>query len=241
MSIPTYLFPLSFVSLLALERFLPGRPQPHVRGWVPKALLFFLIGGVVNVGVPAAVAKAITGHALLDLSDLGLAAGVPLTLLVTSFLAYWVHRAMHHYTWLWRWTHQMHHSAERVDLAGFAYTHPFDLAVGTAVSASAVAILGIDPMVAGLSAYIAFVLGLFLHLNTRTPIWLGYVVQRPEAHAVHHQRGVHAYNYGLPIWDLAFGTFRNPRTWTGAAGFWDGASRRVGAMLVGRDVSAPPQ
>ena len=60
--------------------------------------------------------------------------------------------------------------------------------------------------------------------------------------AVHHARGIHAYNYGnFPLWDVLFGTFRNPATFPQEAGFWDGASARVGAMLLGRDVSAPPQ
>jgi sterol desaturase/sphingolipid hydroxylase (fatty acid hydroxylase superfamily) len=58
-------------------------------------------------------------------------------------------------------------------------------------------------------------------------------------HAIHHQRGVHAYNYGvLAFSDLIFGTWRNPATFPQEAfGFWDGASAKVGAMLVGRDVS----
>jgi hypothetical protein len=83
---------------------------------------------------------------------------------------------------------------------------------------------------------------MFPHLNVRTPQWLGYFIQRPEAHAVHHTRGVHAYNYGsFPLWDIVLGTFRNPARFpTEAAGFWDGSSRPLGAMLLGRDVSTPP-
>ncbi len=43
-------------------------------------------------------------------------------------------------------------------------------------------------------------------------------------------------------WELGeapayFGTFRNPARCTAPAGFWDGASRRVRDMLIGRDVS----
>ena len=35
---------------------------------------------------------------------------------------------------------------------------------------------------------------------------------RPEAHCIHHQRGVHAYNYGnIPLWDVVFGTLPQPR------------------------------
>ena len=92
-----------------------------------------------------------------------------------------------------------------------------------------------------LAGFLSFAIGLFCHLNVRTARWIGYIIQRPEQHAVHHTRGVHAYNYGLPLWDMVFGTFRNPATWTEQAGFWDGASKKTFAMLVGRDVAVPAQ
>ena len=54
---------------------------------------------------------------------------------------------------------------------------------------------------------------LFYHWNVRTPHWLGYFVQRPESHCVHHQRGRHRNNYSdLPLWDIAFGTFSSGST-----------------------------
>jgi sterol desaturase/sphingolipid hydroxylase (fatty acid hydroxylase superfamily) len=32
-------------------------------------------------------------------------------------------------------------------------------------------------------------------------------------HALHHERGVHAYNYGdIALWDMVFGTFKDPET-----------------------------
>jgi len=76
-------------------------------------------------------------------------------------------------------------------------------------------------------------------MNVRTPRVLGYLIQRPEAHFVHHQRDVHAYNYGdFPLWDLLFGTFRNPAEFGKEdVGFADPADRRLGAMLAFRDVS----
>lgn len=73
-------------------------------------------------------------------------------------------------------------------------------------------------------------------------MWVGYLIQRPEAHSVHHARGLHAYNYGnVPVWDLLFGTFRNPSGFNAEQGFWDGASARVGSMLMGRDVGDRPR
>ena len=38
---------------------------------------------------------------------------------------------------------------------------------------------------------------------------------------------------------MLFGTYRNPAGFPEAYGFWDGASAKMGAMLVGRDVAAP--
>jgi hypothetical protein len=74
----------------------------------------------------------------------------------------------------------------------------------------------------------------------RTPRWLGYFIQRPESHCIHHGRGIHRYNYSdLPLWDMVFGTFRNPATYDGEVGFYTGASSRIGEMLIGRDVSLP--
>jgi sterol desaturase/sphingolipid hydroxylase (fatty acid hydroxylase superfamily) len=74
-------------------------------------------------------------------------------------------------------------------------------------------------VVVGLSAqavtyflYATMFLSVFQHTNVRTPQWLGYFVQRPESHSVHHGRGVHQYNHSdLPLFDILFGTFRNPK------------------------------
>src|SRR3546814_12602375 len=100
----------------------------------------------------------------------------------------------------------------------------------------------------GLSAEAAIVvsvvvtfLSMFQHANIKTPHWLGYLIIRPESHTLHHQRGVHRHNYcDLPLWDMIFGTFRNPRHWDGEAGFSDGASRRTGATLIGKEIASPP-
>jgi hypothetical protein len=84
---------------------------------------------------------------------------------------------------------------------------------------------------------------LFQHANIKTPHWLGYLVERPESHAIHHGRGIHRYNYSdLPLWDIVFGTFRNPRTEEevpAEAGFYKGASSRLLALLLGKDVTQP--
>jgi hypothetical protein len=68
---------------------------------------------------------------------------------------------------------------------------------------------------------------------------MGYFIQRPEAHCVHHRLGFHYHNFAdLSVWDMLFGTFRNPREFHGGYGFGAGADRKMGAMLAFDDVNA---
>ena len=66
-------------------------------------------------------------------------------------------------------------------------------------------------------------------------------MQRPESHSWHHARGRHRDKYAdVPLFDILFGTFDNARDFAQANGFYDGASLRLGEMLVFRDVAEPP-
>jgi sterol desaturase/sphingolipid hydroxylase (fatty acid hydroxylase superfamily) len=230
--------PASFVLALIFERLFPARPLPKVRGWLWKGLAFFTFTGVVNAVVPALVATVVGDHAPLHLSGLGIAAGALVGFLVADFVSYWVHRVMHRVPAIWRWTHQMHHSAERMDLAGMSYSHPFDTFLVFGLTGLATGLLGLSPAAGALAGFLGYATAVVQHSNIRTPRWLGYLIMRPEQHGLHHERGVHAYNYGsFSLWDLMFGTFRNPAAFPEKYGFWDGASARMGRMLVGRDVT----
>jgi sterol desaturase/sphingolipid hydroxylase (fatty acid hydroxylase superfamily) len=233
--------PIYFVALILVERLAPGRAQPRVRWWLLKGAIFFVINMVMNSLPGALLAGALGPYAPVHLDALPLVAQIAIGFVVSDFISYWLHRAMHRWHRLWRWTHQMHHSAERVDVLGIAYTHPLDVLLGTAVPTVALVGLGISPAGAALAGLAGVLTGFIAHVNIRTPRWLGYIIQRPEQHAIHHTRDVHAYNYGnLMLWDIAFGTFRNPAECpTEPFGFWDGASRKTFAMLVGRDVANP--
>lgn len=238
----TLLIPVTFVAMVVLERIFPGRKLPKVRFWLLKGFVFFAISAVLNALLPMGIATVLQGKTLLHLAWLGTIAGGVLGFIATDIVGYVVHRTLHNVHFLWRWTHQMHHSAERLDMAGAAYFHPFDFVAQIGMSTLAILLLGLTPDAAALAGFIGFFYAMFQHLNIKTPRWLGYVIQRPEAHAVHHGRGIHAYNYGnFPLWDLLFGTFRNPERFDEACGFWDGASSKMGAMLVGRDVAEPPK
>jgi sterol desaturase/sphingolipid hydroxylase (fatty acid hydroxylase superfamily) len=241
-SILNVVIPASFVLALVFERLFPARPLPKVKGWLWKGLFFFALTGVVNAVVPALVAVVLGERAPLHLSGLGTVAGGVVGFICADLVGYWVHRAMHRAPFLWRWTHQMHHSAERMDLAGMSYTHPFDIVATFSLTGLAVGVLGLTPSAAALAGFLGYALAVFQHANVRTPRFLGVLLPRPEMHGLHHARGVHAFNYAsFPIWDMLFGTYRNPAGFPEQYGFWDGASARTGAMLVGRDVGEAPR
>jgi sterol desaturase/sphingolipid hydroxylase (fatty acid hydroxylase superfamily) len=189
----------------------------------------------------ASARDALGDRHLLDASGLGVAAGATLGVLVYELAHYGYHRAAHRFGWLWRLGHQMHHSAESLDAFGANYLHPIDAAAFTSISSLVFfPLLGLDPLAGAIAAVFLTFNAMFQHANLKTPRWLGWIVQRPESHSVHHARGIHRYNYSdLPLWDLVFGTFRNPETFQDQQGFYPGASARVAEMLAFRDVTSP--
>jgi sterol desaturase/sphingolipid hydroxylase (fatty acid hydroxylase superfamily) len=159
--------------------------------------------------------------------------------LVYELLVYVWHRTMHRVHWLWRSFHQMHHSAERLDSYGAFYFSPLDIVGFTFLtSLTLVVAVGLSAQAVTYFIYATMFLGVIQHTNIRTPQWLGYFVQRPEAHSVHHGRGIHQYNYSdLPLFDILFGTFRNPKEFVAESGFYDGASAKVPQILVFKDIA----
>ena len=225
--------------LIAIDLVRPSRAFEAVRGWRLKCLAFMPMIIAISVAVPLLLAGAIDDVKLLPGHRLGLAGGTLAGILVSELIVYWVHRLHHRVPFLWRWVHQLHHSAERVDVFGSAYFHPFEILEGTVAGALLFNVgLGLTPEATVLAALWQAFNGVFQHGNIKTPVWLGYLIQRPEAHGIHHQRGVHGFNYAsLPLWDLVFGTFRSPAAWDGQAGFYPGSSKHTLRMLLGRDVA----
>lgn len=233
------LIPLTYLAFMAVESIWPARSFPPVKGWRLKGLAFFLGTGLVMTTLGQGTAAWSRGHHLFSIAGLGTVASAIVAFVVTDFLGYWIHRAEHRVGFLWRWMHQLHHSAERVDMAGMSYSHPLEIArTAILTTLTGTVLLGIDAEAAAIAGYLSLFVSCFQHANIRTPRWIGFVVQRPESHAVHHERAVHAHNYaGIALIDMMFGTLRNPLRWQGAAGFWDGASGRVLPMLLGRDIA----
>jgi sterol desaturase/sphingolipid hydroxylase (fatty acid hydroxylase superfamily) len=230
-------------ALLAVEFVAPARRFESVPGWRAKCLAFVPMVVALSSGLPMLLEGVTEPLRLLPGDRLGVFWGTVVGVLSSEFLVYWAHRLHHDVRFLWRWIHQLHHSAERMDVFGAAYFHPFEIAEGTIIGfVFFTVVLGLTPEATALSMIWQAFAGVFQHGNIKTPRWLGYLIQRPEQHGLHHQRGVHGYNYAnLPFWDLLFGTFRNPKDWEGLSGFYSVASRRLLPMLLGRNVTEGPR
>jgi sterol desaturase/sphingolipid hydroxylase (fatty acid hydroxylase superfamily) len=228
-------------ALITWETVAPARQLPSVRGWKLMGLAAFTAMFFVSSYLPLLWTEQLSQFQLFDLTGLGTWGGALVGVLVYEFGVYVWHRTMHSSNALWRVFHQMHHSAERVDAYGAFWFSPADLVGWTVLYSLALTlVVGITAEATTVVLLVTTLLAVVQHTNVRTPQWLGYIVQRPESHSHHHERGVHARNYSdLPVFDMIFGTFYNPRAFASAAGFYDGASARIIDMLLARDVSIP--
>lgn len=231
--------PATYAVMAIVEKIAPARKFPKVAWWNLLGIAFLVMMGAISaVGPLLMPVEWLAKHRLIDGTRLGVVGGVLVGYPLVALVAMAIHRGLHASTWLWRWTHQMHHAPARLDMPGSVFFHPFDAILQSTVSlAAATFVLGLDPLAAGIVGYVAVFYSLFQHWNVKTPRVLGYLIQRPESHCVHHARDVHAFNYSdFPLWDILFGTFRNPATFEGEVGFAEPAPIRK--MLVGVDVHA---
>jgi sterol desaturase/sphingolipid hydroxylase (fatty acid hydroxylase superfamily) len=224
------------VAMIVVERVKPGVQQPRVAGWWMRLGLLNLVQvGAVYLGA-SSWDQWLPQWRLIDARPLGTAAGAAIGYLCITFVFYWWHRARHEIPLLWRWLHQVHHSPVRIEVLTSFYKHPLEILINAVLLSSILYVLvGLDPATAAVVTAIAGVGELFYHWNLRTPHWLGYLFQRPEAHRRHHQRNYHRANYSdLPLWDLLFGTFDNPRQTPQHCGFADDAECALTHLLIGR-------
>jgi sterol desaturase/sphingolipid hydroxylase (fatty acid hydroxylase superfamily) len=228
-----------YALLMIYEACFPARKLPDVRFWKLKGIVAFFLFFFLSGYLPLLWAKFLPAAPLLDLSGLGVGLGAFAGVLLYEFGMYVWHRAMHTSNFLWRIFHQMHHSAERLDTYGAFYFSPFDMAGWTALGTLCFGIvLGLDPQAVMVILLVTNFFSIFQHANIHTPRWLGYLIQRPESHGYHHAQHIHRYNYSdLPLFDILFGTFYNPKTHAYKSGFYHGASSRIADMLRFKDVS----
>jgi len=135
----------------------------------------------------------------------------------------------------------LHHSPQRIETITSFYKHPAEIMCNSILMGS------INFLLLGLSVESAAYCILFssigeyvYHMNIKTPHWMGYFFQRPEMHRIHHQRSKHYNNFSdLPIWDMLFGTYENPKVSEDACGFTPEREDKLVEMLKFKNVNNP--
>ena len=227
--------------IILIDWAIRGRKHASTKYWRIRATLVTIATFYIAGYVAVFWGTVLGDFHMLDGSGLGTWAGALVGIVVYELVHYWYHRTAHQADWLWHAGHQMHHSAESLDAFGAYYMHPFDTFMFTTIGSFVFyPVLGLSVEAGVIGAFFLTFNAMFQHMTVKTPRWLGYIIQRPESHSVHHGKGIHRFNYSdLPLWDIVFGTFRNPEGFQKEHGFYPGASARVGEMLIGRDVTAP--
>lgn len=237
---PISLIALAMYALLIIwEALFPAKALPKVKNWKLKGLISFIVYFFLSSYLPLLTDPFLSEYQFFDLTSLGNIGGGLIAIAFYEFGVFIWHWAMHKSNLLWRTFHQMHHSAERMDTYGAFYFSLLDMVGFTFLGSICFALfIGITPQAVTIMLLATMFLGIFQHTNIKTPQWLGYIIQRPESHTVHHAKGIHMYNYSdLPIFDIIFGSFKNPKDYQYETGFYEGASNKIIEMLTFQDIN----
>ena len=237
-ALPVALICLATLLFFVLERVRPGRELPHVRGWYVRAALMN-VAQVALIGAGGLLwNRFFRDNALLNLGHWSnpVLEGA-FYWVVGTFIFYWWHR-LRHAKVFWLIFHQVHHSPSRIEVLTSFYKHPVEIAADSLLAGFLIyCVFGGSALAGAWTSFFGAVGEYFYHSNIRTPSWLGWVIQRPEHHSVHHQHGVHSYNFGdLTLWDRLFGTFRDVPAFVERCGFPGRAEERLPDMLRFKDV-----
>jgi sterol desaturase/sphingolipid hydroxylase (fatty acid hydroxylase superfamily) len=227
------------IFFVCAERLFPGRQLPQSPGWYARAVFLNLaqLGVVILAG--HTWNDWLQGRSAFSIAKLPNVLQGFICWFVGTFFFYWWHRARHSLQLFWNVFHQLHHSASRIETLTSFYKHPIEIAINSVVSSTIIyVLLGASLDAAPWYSFFAALGEFYYHSNLRTPRWTGFFIQRPEHHSVHHQLGVHHYNYGdITWWDRMFGTFKDPETFVPRCGYKEGREQLFLEMLAFQDVN----
>jgi len=236
--LPAALIIVATLTFFVWERASPGRALPSAPGWYSRAALMNVLQ-LALIGIGGLTwNRLFRDHAWLQLG------AWPNPVLegafywfVGTFIFYWWHR-LRHANGFWLLFHQIHHSPSRIELLTSFYKHPVEMAADSLLTGFLIYCVFGGTAEAGAWTSLFGAAGEYLyHANIKTPRWLGWFIQRPEHHSIHHQLGVHQYNFGdITWWDRLFGTFRDADAFVDRCGFPGRQEERLKEMLQFKNV-----
>jgi len=215
-----------FLALIALfeawERLRPARAVDRRRNLRFDILCFglaLLLNRASTHSVEAVSAAVMPSFALDSLHHLRELPGwgkILLALVLVDFSLYWLHRAQHHFGFLWR-THEFHHSVDQLWwFTGFRTSFLHSLLYNVPQVVVPMFVLQLSPLEAGIGFGIGVLVQMWEHSNVDVDLGPArFVLITPKYHRIHHAALEPKNKNFAPIfslWDLCFGTFVDPRS-----------------------------
>jgi len=236
-----------FIMLIAvalmflIEKLWPANDLPKVKNWWSRVVLTNLAQTAIVIVAGISIDHWFSGAGMNTrwalANHVSTSWQVVIGYITITFVYYWWHRLRHDSKFFWRLCHQLHHSPRRMEVLMSFYKHPVEISINAILSSSIVyLLLGCSIEAAALITLATGLAELFYHWDIKTPIWLGPFFQRPESHRVHHKRDHHTNNYSdIPLWDMLFGTYENPKKTVEKCGFSAEKEAKFADMLAFRD------
>ncbi len=141
---------------------------------------------------------------------------VAFAFLLAELCSYWLHRATHRFGLLWRF-HATHHVVTELTALKAVRTHPVDNLLFHGARHLPLLLLGAGPDELVTVVYFGAFLSLLAHANVDVAEGaLGWLVNFPRYHAVHHSSDLAESNSNFGchtvLWDRVFRTFRDEAT-----------------------------
>lgn len=138
-----------------------------------------------------------------------------LLLLACEFCYYWIHRAFHTFSWMWKF-HAVHHGAKRVYWLNAGRFHFIEAFVSSLIYFLPIPFFAPEPELIVMLIVLSAITGFIEHVNIDFKAGiLNYVFNTAQLHRWHHSIIISESNknYGkvLVIWDIIFRTFYLPK------------------------------
>ncbi len=228
-----------FAFCFLIERLFPGWKLPEVPTWTIRVLAINFVQLFVVIIAGYSWERWLSAYSVFHLSNhVNSFSGGFIAYFIATFIFYWWHRWRHTQDFLWKHFHQIHHSAQRLEVITSFYKHPIEMTFNSIIGSLLVfALLGLNKEAGAIYTLFTALGEFFYHTNIKTPQWVGYIFQRPEMHRIHHEYNKHTNNYGdIVWWDMLFGTYENPKLFESNCGFDTEKELRLKDMLLFKDV-----
>lgn len=210
------------IIFIPIERLLKRVDQPIFRHEWREDLFYLLVSSLLVQSLT--YLSMIPSNTILATFDLGgirsSVASQPIVLqfleimFLTDFVQYWLHRAFHQFSFLWRF-HAVHHSAESMDWLAGSRMHLMEIICLRGCTVIPMYVLGYsDPALYGY-IFAVYLFSTLVHANIRTELpWVNGWLVTPRFHHWHHgiEKEAIDVNFAVhfPLFDRLFGTYHLP-------------------------------